>query len=275
MTGPTPGGGTIGARQLEQLMSRLSDRDRAILVDLARVRLLTGLQLTRLHFSSLSTSTRDRLRRRVMARLAGLGLVTTLERQIGGVHAGSAGLVYALTAAGQRAVALAVAESGLNLPTRARAPWSPGLAFLKHTLTVSELYVRLVEAQRAGTLAVGEFLAEPAAWFSNGMGGVLKPDAYAVLRLRSVEDSWAIEVDKATESLATLRRKLLAYVDFAHAGQVGPDGVTPRVLVTVPHQARLKAVHGLVADLPEPGEQLVSVVLESKAVIFMGEVLRE
>lgn len=260
---------------IERLTMQLSDRDRRILLDLARVRLLSGRQLTRLHFSSLSIDSQERTRRRVLARLIRFGFVTTFERQIGGIRAGSAGLVYTLDLAGQRTLSLIAADAGVELGSaRARRPWTPGTSFLAHTLTVSELYVQLKEAERIGTLAINEFLAEPASWFASGMGGLLKPDAYTVVRLGTAEDHWAIEVDKATESLPTLKRKLLGYVDFAATGQVGPYGVTPRVLVTVPHNQRFTALQGLIADLPEPGEQLISVALEDAAVSRIGEVLR-
>jgi len=167
------------------------------------------------------------------------------------------------------------ADAGLMLPTRARNPWTPGASFLSHTLLVSELCVRLVEAERIGTLTVGAYLAEPASWFPNGMGGVMKPDAFAVVRLGEVEDSWAVEVDRGTESLPTLRHKLLSYVDFAASGQVGPAGVTPLVLVTVPHELRLAAVRSLVDDLPEPAGRLFRVVVFSEAVGVMVAILKE
>src|ERR1700737_5012917 len=118
MSGGQPGRAAIGIRQLDRLSQLLSDRGRKILVDLGRVRVLSGNHLTRLHFSSLSIHTRDRLRRRVMQRLLDLGLVTTLDRQIGGVRAGSSGLIYALSAAGQRALALIGTDENKNLPTR-------------------------------------------------------------------------------------------------------------------------------------------------------------
>jgi hypothetical protein len=107
------------------------------------------------------------------------------------------------------------------------------------------------------------------------MGGVMKPDAYALVQHGEIEDSWAIEIDRATESLPTLRRKLLAYVDFAHAGGEGPDGVTPRVLVTVPNVRRLTAVQELIGGLPEPAGQLLYAVPFSEAVLTMADVLKE
>jgi len=114
----------------------LSDRDRAILADIARVRVLTGRQVERLHFARLEGAHRDRTRRRVLERLVDLGLLTPMERRIGGVRAGSAGLVFALGPAGQRLLALE-AVSGLN--GRARQPGTPTDRFLAHNLAVAEL----------------------------------------------------------------------------------------------------------------------------------------
>jgi hypothetical protein len=39
----------------------------------------------------------------------------------------------------------------------------------------------------------------------------LKPDALAVVQLDGYEDHWFLEVDQATESAATIGRKLTAY----------------------------------------------------------------
>lgn len=265
----------VGKHQLNSIVERLSSRDTAILNALGRVRVLTGEQLTRLFFTDLSPHTRDRLRRRVLGRLVSLGLVATLDRQIGGVRAGSSGLVYALSAAGQRSLVLLGSGADSTQPTRARKPWTPGVSFLKHSLTVSELYVQLSEAERSHLFEVITFVAEPASWLPNSLGGFVKPDGYLLVARSLTEQAWAIEVDRATESITTLRRKLLAYVDFARTGQVGPDGMTPRVLVTVPDQRRLDAVKALVADLPEPATQLIFATLFDEALLALIGFLEE
>jgi Replication-relaxation len=261
----------------ERLVDRLSERDRVILGDLARVRVLTGYQLTRLHFPELSDKSRDRARRRVLARLAGLDLATTLERRIGGVRAGSAGLVYTLGVAGQHVVPFLDADGDREPARRPRQPWTPGRVFLAHTLAVAELYVRLVEAARTGNFGLGAYRAEPGSWVPNGIGGWLKPDAYALLQGGGVEDYWWIEVDRATESLTTLRRKLLAYLDFVSGGQLGPDGVVPRVLITVPDNKpnRQSDVRELLERLPEPADKLFSLTTFERAVPYIVRVLRE
>lgn len=274
MSGRQADRAVIGGRQLERLVDQLSPRDRRILLDLGRVRMLSGNQLTRLHFNNPSIHTRERLRRRVMQRLIDLGLVATLERQIGGVRAGSAGLVYALAAGGQRVLPQVGADDAA-VPARARRPWTPGVMFLSHSLAMSELYVQLREIERAGRLELADYRTEPASWLANSLGGFIKADAYLLIRLADVEDAWAVEVDRATESISTLRRKLLAYVDFANAGQVGSDGVTPRVLVTVPTTKRLDAVNALVTELPEPASQLIYVALFDRAVLALLSLLKE
>lgn len=229
-----------------------SDRDEQILRDLASVRLLTGRQIERLHFAHLATdAARGSGRRRTMARLVALKLVTTLPRQVGGARAGSAGLVYTLDAPGHRLLA------GADLPPgRLRRPWSIGWLFVQHTLDVAELYVRLREQERAGALQLRYFVTEPACWFDTGRL-VLKPDAFVLLMTPRWEEHYWVEVDRATESLPTLRRKLLTYVDFANAGTAGPAGLVPQVLVTVPTVARQTDGEQLVADLPEPAARLI------------------
>jgi hypothetical protein len=265
------GGRRLRQAGIERLADQLSDRDRAIIRDLARVRVLTGSQLSRLHFTDLSPSSRDRTRRRVLARLVDLGIVTTLARRTGGARAGSAGLVFALDSAGQRLLPLL---GDGDQPSRTRRPWTPGALFLAHTLDVSELYVGLREAERTAALELGRFAVEAAAWHPTGFGGVIKADAYMVLRAGEVEDTWWAEVDRATESLPTLRGKLLAYVDFANTGQLGPDGVVPRVLVTAPHEKRLTAIQELITSLPEPAAALIQATLFSQAITHLLEVLR-
>jgi hypothetical protein len=236
--------------QLE--ISELSRRQNAILADLRRVRLLSGRQLERLHFSQLATpNARGRARRRTLGGLVASGLVTTLPRRIGGERAGSAGLVYTLDAHGHRLLAEAEPDGH-----RVRRPWPIGWPFVQHSLAVTELYVRLRELEAAAMIRLIHFAAEPASWYRSPQG-VLKPDAWAVYEIGEWEEHWWVEVDRATESLPTLERKLQQYVRFAASGQAGPLGVTPRVLLTVPTAARLAAVQRVIPGLPAPADQLI------------------
>lgn len=259
------------AAYVASLSARLSSRDVAIVRDLGRVRCLSGRQLERLHFHDLGQPNRDRARRRVLNRLISLSVITTLERSIGGVRAGSAGLVYSLDAAGQRLLRLQSGEG--QEPTR--RPWTPGALFLNHTLAVAELYVQLRETERAGLLELSAFRAEPACWQRTASLGTLKPDAYTLVAAHEVEDAWWLEVDRGTESPSTLRRKLSLYLLAAQAGVVGPDGVLPRVLVTVPNERRLNIVRSITDSLGVIAQRLISVSLHEAVIPFMMQVLRE
>lgn len=256
-----------------KLAAELSDRDKAILSDVAKVRVLTGRQVERLHFAELAGMHRDRTRRRALERLVAAGLLTTLPRRVGGGRAGSAGLIVALGLHGQRLLSM---SSVFDLPGRTRQPGVPTERFLAHTLAITELYVSLVEASRTDALTLNDFRAEPAAWWRNSDGEWVKPDALAVVSNGNVEDSWAIEVDRATESLPTLRRKLVAYLDLAKNDEHGPNrGPLPRVLVAVPDERRLTAVHDLIRSLPEPAEHLFALTTHEHAALSIVEVLRE
>lgn len=254
---------------VRRLVETLSDRDKAILADVARVRVLTGGQVDRLHFAELTGAHRDRTRRRVLERLVSVGLLATLERRIGGVRAGSAGLVFTLGLAGQRILKLEAIK-------RTRQPGAPTNRFLAHNLAIAELYVSLREAERAQWLTLNSFHAEPACWWRDSEGEWIKPDAYAVVSCGDVEDSWAIEVDQATESLPTLRRKLMVYLNLVANEERGPrGGLLPRVLLSVVDQRRLTAVRELVRSLPEPAEQLLLLTVHNRAVEDIALVLRE
>jgi hypothetical protein len=138
-----------------------------------------------------------------------------------------------------------------------------------HIVAVSELYVQLVEAQRVGRLILRQFITEPAAWWPNGHGGWLKPDAFLATSNGQVDQLWWVEVDRATESLPTIARKLRAYLDFVNRGGIGPRGGIPRVLVSVPSEARRSAVARLVAGLPSPADELFVVVVQDEVVVRM------
>ncbi|BCB84114.1 hypothetical protein Psuf_014270 [Phytohabitans suffuscus] len=155
-------------------------------------------------------------------------------------------------------------------------PDTPTDRFLAHTLAVAELYVSLAEAGRTDVLTLIGFHGEPACWWRDSEGEWIKPDASAVVSAGDIEDSWVIEVDNATESLPTLRRKLAVYVGLAKNEEHGPDGgPLPRVLVTVPDERRLAAVRELVRSLPEPAGELFAVTIHGTTVEVISKALHE
>jgi hypothetical protein len=243
---------------LAQLEATLSPRDRAILTTLSHLRLATGQQLQRLYFEGTST----RRTQQALASLVRRRILTRLDRQVGGIRAGSAGFVYTLDVAGVRLVAPGTRR-------RARA-WNVGLPFLKHTLAVSELHVRLVEAERAGTLVLRASTGEPACWrpFAGPHGrATLKPDRHLVIRLGDYEDEWFVEVDCGTESPSTLAGKCEQYRRYWQTGtEQARTGVFPRVLFLVPSAKRVDVLVDVFGQLPEAVWPLFTVVVFDEAV---------
>ena len=250
----------VTAKRLVRLRSDLSERDWKIISTLACVRVATGAQLQALYFD-------DVTRRRAQQRLAVLvrrRVVARLPRLIGGVRSGSAGHVYTLDAAGQRLV-------DQDAGRRPGRPRGVGEAFLTHALAVTEIFVRITAAERAGQLRVVRFDGEPAAWRSfHGAGGarvILKPDAYAVLAVDGFEDHWFLEVDLGTEVASTLSRKLTVYRGYWQSGaEQARHEVFPRVLGLVQNEHRAELLDGVIARQPTDARSLFAVSLDADAV---------
>lgn len=226
----------------ERIAASLSDRDRQVVASVRELRLATGEQLARLHFADVSA----RERRRVLTRLVELRVLARLPRPVGGVRAGSVGFVYAVDVVGQRLTD----GTGPAHGYRIRRPWQPGLWTTAHTLGVSELRVRLTEAERRGELRVVSFQAEPVCWRRYvGPGGglvTLKPDAAVELAVNGYRDSWFVEIDRGTEAPRTLAKKAEAYIAYWRSGQeAARHGVHPRAVFVVLDDAR----HDVVVDL--------------------------
>ena len=271
----TAGGQRQRVRQayVDWLAERLSERDWQILADVGRVRLLTGFQLERLHFTELSGRSRSVVRWRVLKRLTDWRVLLPLGRRVGGSAHGSTAAAFTLDTAG---LALLRLQAASNSDQRApRRPAIPGERFIRHVLGVSGLYVQAVETARLGRFELVDFRAEPDAWMPNGLGSWLKPDAYLVVAAGDVEDCWAVEVDKATEHLPTLRRKCETYLDFQRRGQLGPHGVMPRVLITVPDDQRRSSIQAMLDNLPIPAATLLRVVTETEAIDYLARALQE
>lgn len=284
---PTQIGNDSVGRVMEDEMSRryasqervaavaeaMTDRDWLIVETLQSVKVATGHQLERLHFDLASgdQGSASRHRRRVLLHLVQLQVVSRLERQIGGVRAGSAGFVYGLDVVGRRLLALHGAA-----PSAWRRVWTPGISFLQHRLAITELFVQLTEAERGGTSELLEFVAEPDCWRSFiGRGGArlwLKPDAYARVAAARYEYLWFVEVDRAAESRPTLKAKCQRYVDYWLSGREDTrSSVFPAVVWLVPDHQRVEVIAGVIDRLPVDSRRLFRVGLFANAVeIFSG-----
>jgi len=255
----------LNSVRIEELKSDLSPKEEAILTALGELRLATAGQLERLVFAS--DSGRDR--RRVLQAMTDAGLLTRLERTIGGQRAGSSGFVYALSVAGRRILA-----QGTGVPVRQGS--APGSPFVAHTLAVAELAVRLYEAERRGLIEVLDFEGEPHCWRRHtGPGGgqaICKPDAYVRLGIGEFADSYWLEIDNGTEAPSTLAKKMTEYRRYFASGvEQSWRGVFPRVLWTVPDERRYQTVVDVCSRQPAESWQLHQVVIYDDAIATMTE----
>lgn len=269
---PTPV--RVRSAYVDWLDGRLSPRDWTVVETVNLLQVASGQQLERLCFAGLPNErSRTVTRSRVLGRLVRERVLVPVGRRVGGSGRGSTVQAFALDTAGRQLLVrrqLAEAQQ-----VRVRRPGVPGGRTIRHRLAVSELYTELTEQARFDGLTVATFKAEPAAWWPNGTGGPLKPDAYVVLaRGDGVRDHWWVEVDLATESLPTVRAKVAAYLDFRRRGERGPDDVLPWLLISTVGARRRAAIAQLVRRLPEAAE-LVTVVESGEAAQTMYSILRE
>lgn len=265
---------------VERLADQLSTRDRMILLTLNRVRLTTGLQLERLHFYELTGHSRSVKRAAVLKRLVDARVIVALGRRVGTANRGSTQHYYALDSAGQRLVRLWASHE--PPVSRVRRPRIPSDRLTKHTLAVAELYVELVERSRLFGFTIGDFQVEGNAYWPNGLGGWVKTDAFVRLEFATTIDYWWYEADMprhdsdlANESLPTTRGKMLDYLDFVHRGQLGPDGVVPKVMFGEPTGKRREDVQRLIHELPGPADSLFRVAeLTEVAQAMVDELMR-
>lgn len=253
----------INTTRIEELSASLSPKEIAVLITLREVRLASASQLQRLHFPDDSL----RNRARVLQAMTERGLICRLDRVVGGRRAGSSGFLYSLGVAGLRL--LLVGQDG-----PIRRPSTPGAPFVAHALAVTELAVRLREAERRGGFQVLDLQAEPQCWRRHpGSGGgteTCKPDAYVRLAIGAFEDSWFIEVDRSTESASTLARKLDAYRRYWSSGmEQAKVGVFPRVLWLVPDERRHQIVVDTCSRQPSEAWKLHQVTVYDDAVDLM------
>lgn len=259
-----------------RLRERLSDRDLDMLRDLARLRLVTGKQLRRLHFAVGDLTTQARKARSAIGRLAELDLIVRLSRRVGGMRAGSEGFVIGLSGWGHAVLALDSAAE----PRRRRRVIETKPAYQSHVLAVSELYVQLVEASRLGLAELIDFTGEPEAWRRfGGIGGqavVLKPDAFVRLGIGEFEVLAFIEQDMDTESLPTIVRKCEVYIAHWRSGlEQRQLGAYPKVWWLVPSVRRHDAIRRVLKRLPGEAHALFEVCLTTEAVPYLTQPLPE
>lgn len=233
-------GGRLGRRGLTQLRAQLSERDLAVAGRVAQLKLMSGRQIERLHFTvehHATALTAARTCRRVLERLVSDRLLVRLDRRVGGVRAGSASFVYGLGPVGQRVL-------GLDGPRRRFR--EPTATFVAHTLAISERVVTLTLADRRGDFELLELEAEPACWRPLG-AQQLRPDLFVSLGAEEYEYRYFIEIDLGTESLPRLIAKCQTYDAYYRTGaEQRRHGVYPRVLWIMHDEHRTAKLRDLI-----------------------------
>ena len=227
----------VTQKRLEQYAQELLPRDLSILLDLEDCRYLTTGQISRLRFETDHANPDASLRaaNRTVTRLKKLGLLTALNRRVGGVRGGSGGLIWSLTAAGAKLVNL----DGEGPPRRRN--FEPSPHFTEHTLAIAELYIQLLGIQGI-TLSSAEF--EPICW-RDYSGSTVKPDLFAVTSDGEYEDYWFFEVDLATETPQRVMAKCEQYQSYFLAGEEQRKyGLFPKVVWIVRDGKRKDSLQG-------------------------------
>ncbi|MFJ8489440.1 replication-relaxation family protein [Streptomyces sp. NPDC094038] len=239
---------------ISSLLEALSERDLTILESLRTHRALTTVLIRRLHFPIGGESREAGSGKmhatemaaavatiRVLTRLESRRLITRLHRRIGGVRAGSTGIVWQLGAGGER---LLRARHGDPARRRYREP-SP--SFIAHTLAAADLAIHLYELGRRGKIELLQLEAEPECWrtFLSAYGARqwLKPDLFAITAGGDFEHHWFIEADNATEHTPVIVRKALQYQRYANTDiHQQEHGLFPAVVWVVPNSKRQTAI---------------------------------
>ena len=222
--------------------------------------LLTG-QIQRLHITNASTQkAARRAAARELRKLKDYGLVNTLERRIGGTRAGSGSLIWHLTEAGERFLAMENSEQYTR-----RRYLEPSRMFLRHSLAVSECYVQLVEICRRTpglTLLTADW--EPDCWrpyTQHGKIVSLKPDLFVATKSDGYEDRWFIEIDLSTESPSTVIGKCDRYRDYYRSGlEQKQFGVFPVVVWLVLDAGRKERLRSAIQEAYPKGGKLFIVI---------------
>ncbi len=230
-------GERLSAAGFDALNSQLSERDRAIVADVLRFKLLSARQIEALHFSAelhATTMTAARTCRRVLNRLVRDRLLVRLQRRtVGGVWAGSASFIYAVGPIGH------LLDDAGRTRRRFREPTA---TFVNHTLAIVDVLVHLRQAERRSRVEILRLESEPSCWRPMGShGNVLRPDLFVALALNDYEHHSFVEVDLGTEGLPRLIAKCRSYVAYFDSGvEQATHDIFPRVIWLLNDEARAK-----------------------------------
>ena len=236
--------------QLGEIDLTLIPRDRKILSAIRNLKFIRTNQAMRLFFPPVGKTERAALTytTKNLNRLKKLGLISHLEKHIGGIRTGSYGLVWYVTNAGCRLLDL---NAGIE-SKRINKPELSSMT-LRHKLAVTEIFVQIVEICRTEeTMKVGYISVEPGCWRSyevKGKAVSLRPDLYAETISGKYEDHWFIEMDLDTEATSLVIEKCKRYYEYYLTNKEQSIGkVFPVVLWIVPSETRKEKMIEAIKD---------------------------
>lgn len=205
---------------------RLSPRALGVYSVVRRFRLVAASQILRLAFHEGSDASRERRMRRTMEKqLWKRGLVKRLPRAYGTVGGGSEGYVY--------------------------QPYDPSRQGFRsahpHTLMITEIYIRMIEAERAGRCELIAFDPE-----EDVQVGHLEftPDAMVDVRTPTGRYRYWLEVDLGSERGPALKKRIDKYTKakdkWPDYFPTGPDKTFPKVVWVVENTKRASELWRLI-----------------------------
>lgn len=235
--------GKVTQAHVARLASRLTERDRQIVLDCFEHQVLTTEQLRRLYFAGIRSARR---------RLQALYALRVLDRfrppwQRG---QGSTPHHWVLDEAGAHIIA---AEQGIE---RSQLRWrhtstltiaaSPTLT---HRVEVNEFFTRLAAEAAAAHGALSEWYGERTT--HQMLAGIAKPDGYGVLTLPDRPPiHLLLELDRDTEPAGRLREKANRYTRAVPRSAL--RHANPIILLAVPTSARALTASAAVAHTAAP-----------------------
>jgi Replication-relaxation len=263
----------VSARGIKRLRDNLSERDMAIVGQVDGLRLMSGRQIQTIHFPAgahISELSATRARQRVLMRLIRDDLLSPLARRVGGVRAGSAGLVVAPGPLAGRV---------LRTERPRRRAYEPTSRFFDHTLAISQVVVDLSLAAREGRIESVSYESEPDCWrqFAGPFGRrALRPDLHLALGARGYDLRWFCEIDQATESLPTILKKCRLYAEYYQSGteqaKSSSGGVSPRVCWITPDEDRAERLAQAITRQRDLPERLFVVTTSARAVRALSSI---
>lgn len=234
----------------------IQDRDRQIVLSVARFGQLTTTHIQNLHFHELASSTPLK---RSLARLLEQKLLQRIERRLaGGTGAGSGQYVYQLGSA------------GWSLARKEGRYW-PFRAVNFHTLGIANAHIELLRLEREGRLQILGFTTEPDTHVVIA-GADLRPDLFedvAIPHAGKAMSLW-IEIDMGTERATQLKDKLARYWHAFQNSDVTTMPVFPVILFIAPDDTRARELRWIIERGDKDAQELflVSTMPEFGGLLF-------